>query len=413
MPKPKKVTRTDGSSRWRVRFRAGESNTSETFVTVKAANDFCKLVDALGGARAKATIREHDRDTVITHTLDEILDMWLEWKSAKRDDGAPLRVESHYTLVRYEQLIRLHVKPYLGMIQVNLVTEKDVQDWVDALASARSPKLVADAHSILHSVYKWAASKGRGLAIVDPCTDTDLPKKRKKRVKGLMPAEWEILHAAATEVDPHAADLLAFLVGTGWRWSEAVAVRCMDIDDFGDEGVWVNMGRVLRRVDGSRFEFVDDDGKSAAAIRRIKLGGAAAEIARRRREGRKPTDLLLTNRNGRGWQYSQFHSDIWTYSTLKTDGPRTRTRILQRAHELGLERADEVTLHWLRHTHAAMMLMIEPNFAAVQKRLGHENIQTTVGTYGSMVNDVSAEGLDTFDRVMSGGRRVAIEGPPA
>ena len=410
MPKPQKITRNDGTIRWRVRFRDGQTSASETFVDEKSAKDFCKLVDALGGARARATVREHVRETVITHTLAEVADMWFEWKSARRSDGSPFRVESPYTLVRYEQVIRLHIKPYLGRIPVNLVSEADVQQWVDGLAAARSRKTVADAHSILHAIYGWASSKGRGLAIADPCTDTDLPKKRKRVVKGIKPDEWRILHRAARDVDDDAADLLEFLVHTGQRWSEAVAVRCMDVDDYGPDGsVYINMGRVLRRVDGSRFEFADDDGKSSAAIRRIELGGEAAAMVRRRMVGRKPTDLLLTNSRGSHWAYSAFHSDVWTFSTLKSDGPRTRQRILQRAHELGLERAPEVRLHWLRHTHAALMLMIEPNFPAVQKRLGHESIKTTVDTYGSTVSGVSTGSLSRLDALL-GGEPDAIEG---
>jgi hypothetical protein len=38
--------------------------------------------------------------------------------------------------------------------------------------------------------------------------------------------------------------------------------------------------------------------------------------------------------------------------------------------------------------------------AAVQKRLGHEGIRTTVGVYGSMVSGVSVEDLTRFDAQM-------------
>jgi len=413
MPKPQKIVRQDGAVRWKVRFRDGQTNASETFVDKRKANDFCKLVDALGGTRARAVINEHKRETVITMTLSDLLDRWFEWKSARQSDGKPLRVESPYTLVRYEQIIRLHIKPHLGHMQVNLVNQNDVQEWVDWLASERSRKTVADAHSLLHAVYTWANSKSRQLAIVDPCAETELPRKGKRVVKGIKPDEWRILHAAALEGDPDAADLLSFLVYTGWRWSESVAIRCMDVDDMGADGVWVNMGRVLRRVDGSRFEFADDDAKSQAGVRRVKLGGDAAAMVRRRMADLKPTDLLLTNSRGSGWHYSQFHSDVWTFSKLKTDGPGTRERILQAAHRLGLERAAEVKLHWLRHTHAALMVMQGESLAAVQKRLGHESIQTTIGTYGSMVTDVSDAGLDALDRLLSGGAPAVAAGTPA
>lgn len=403
MPLPKKVQRADGTVRYKVRFRDGTTNASETFVTRDQAKRFCDLVASVGGARARQIINEHDADTVVTHTLSEVIDLWWEWKSATKTDGTSLRGVKPYTLTRYEQLIRLHIKPALGHLQVNLVSEMDVQEWADDLASTRSRKLLGDAHSLLHQIYVWANGRSRGLAIIDPCTETELPAKAKRIPRGLKPAEWRILHAAARDVDDDAADLLQFMVFTGWRWSEVVAVRAMDVDDTPD-GMWVSMGRVLRRLDNSRFAFVDDDAKSQMSIRRVKLGQEAAAMVRRRLVGKKPTDLVLTTRKGAAWRYSSFHSDYWTFNRLAQDGPRTRRRILQRAEDLGLGRAKDIKLHWLRHTHAGLMLMAGEDMTAVQKRLGHEDIRTTVGTYGSLVSDVSERGLDAFDRMMGGDR---------
>lgn len=401
MPKPHRRQLKDGSVRWVVRFRDGKTNASERFVTREHADQFCGLVTAVGGARARAIINEHESDAVMTHTLGEVIDRWYEWKSATKPDGTPLRVGTPYTLTRYEQIIRLHIKPALGHLPVNLVSEPDVQEWIDDLAGRRSRKLVGDAHSLLHAVYTWAGAKSRGLTVIDPCMETELPTKAKRLPRGLKPAEWRTLHAAAVAVDKDAADLLAFMVYTGWRWSEVVAVRAMDVDVLGADEVYVSVGRVLRRVDGNRFVFVDDDAKSQMSIRRVRLGGTAAALVRRRLEGLAPTDLLLRTRKGGAWRYSSFHSDYWTYSVLSQDGPKTRRRILQRAEDLGLERAKDVKLHWLRHTHAALMLMSGEPMAAVQKRLGHEDIRTTVGTYGSMVSDVSVAGLAAFDAMLS------------
>ncbi len=420
MPTPQAVTRKDGSTRHKVRFRDGKTNASETFVTRKQAQKFCELIDAVGGARARQIINEHDAADVITHTLGEVVDLWFEWKSARRPNGSPLRVESAYTLTRYEQLLRLHIKPALGHLQVNLVTELDVQAFVDDLAGRRSAKVVADAHSVLHSVYAWANSKNRGLAIVDPCTETELPAQGKRTVKGFHPDEWRILHRAALDVDGDAADLLLFMVHTGWRFSEAVAPRRMDIDDLGDQQiedgttvpvVFASVGRVLRRVDGTHFEFVEDEAKSQAGIRRVRLGTDAALMVRRRIRDLEPHQLVFTTRTRKPWRYSSFHSDFWTYSTLSQDGPKTRRRILQRAHDLGLARAADAKLHWLRHTHAGLLLMAGEPMAAVQKRLGHEDIRTTVGVYGSMVSDVSVEGLSRFDALMGGEAPELAPGP--
>lgn len=410
MPTPQKVTRADGSIRWRVRFRDGQSSASETFVDKKSATNFCKLVDATSGTRARAIMNQHEAADVIgAKTVGEVADLWLEWKSKRNAAGKPIRVDSPYTLTRYEQIIRLHIKPAFGHQPINLVGEGDVQAWTDQLAAARSAKTTADAHSLLHAIYKWAGAKAQAYAVIDPCTETVLPKKRKNIAKGIRPDEWAILYAAALQRDPHAADLLLFLYSSGWRWSEAVALRSMDVDDYGDR-VAVNMGRVLRRGDGNQWEFVEDDAKSGKGIRTITLGRVPSEMIRRRRQGLNPHEPLFTNRLGRSWRYTSFHSDIWTFSQLKQDGPNTKPRILQVAHGMGLHRAPEISLHWLRHGHAAFMLTRGgESESGVQKRLGHEDIRTTVGTYGSLIGDVSSTALDAMDDVLA--PAAVVDGP--
>ena len=405
MPTPQKYVSKSGAITWRVRFRDAGTGASETFHTKKQANDFIKLVAAMGGTRARAIMNEVEASDVMRHTVAEVADLWFAWKSARRSDGTPKHVGAPYTLTRYEQLIRLQIKPHLGDKPINLVSTTDIQEWVDLLHDDLAAKTVNDAHAILHTIFKWANHSAQGLAIVDPCTETDLPAKTKNRAKGLRPDEWQILYTAAKQVDADAADMLLFLVSSGWRWSEAVAIRAMDVDDYGTDGLWVNMGRVIRR-DGNTFSFVND-AKTEAGIRRIKMSAEAAAMIRRRRAGLDPETLVFTNAHGRAWGYAGFHSRYWTASTLSTDTERTRKRILTVAQEMGLERAPELELHMLRHTHAVLMLLSGESMAAVQKRLGHEDINTTVGTYGSLVGDVSDSALDMLDAVLGGRQHVS------
>lgn len=410
MPTAKKYVANSGQVTYRVRFRDGQSSASETFHTKKQANDFIKLVAALGGTKARAVMNETEATDVVKHTVAEMSEAWLAWKSATRSDGTPLRVGAPYTLTRYGQLVRLHINKHLGDLPVNLVSETDVQEWVDLISDTLAPKTVIDAHVLLNTIYKWAMKPTQGIALNNPCTDTDLPRKPKNRAKGVKPAEWRILYQAALSVDQDAADLLLFLVASGWRWSEAVALRSIDVDDYGAD-VFVSVGRVLRR-DGNTFTYVDDDAKSQAGIRRVKLRGTAAAMVRRRRIGLSPGDTLFTNPHGRPWGYSGFHSRYWTYSTLATDRPETRKRILQVAAEMGLDRAPKLSLHQLRHAHATMLLERGAPMVNVQKRMGHEDIQTTVGTYGSMIGDVSDEMLDELDELLTGVPATIVAGEP-
>jgi integrase len=395
VPKPQKYTANDGTVTWRVRFRIGGGSRSETFATKKDADRFVSLLAAVGGARARAVMDEAKPSDVMEHLLGDVCDKWLAWKGATRADGSPIRVSSSYTIDRYGQLIRNQIKPGLGTKPLNLITETDIQEWVDGLADTLSAKTVKDAHSVLHSIYKWAGNKAQGLAIIDPCTETVLPKRRKNVAKGLREEEWHILYHAAADVSQDAADLLHFIVSTGWRWSEAVAVRSMDVDDWGGPKISVAMGRVLRREANGRFQFVDDEAKSQAGIRATGLKGSPVDMIRRRRIGLAPDDLLFTNDAGGVWYYPGFIARYWERPKTGRDAAPNRTRIMERARALGLTRP--ITPNILRHTHAYMMLLGEEPYAAVQKRMGHEDIRTTTGVYGSMISDVSDAGLEAFD----------------
>lgn len=401
MPKPKRYEANNGRVTWRVKFRIGTATRSETFATKKDADRFCKLVDAMGGARARAVMNETEASAVTDHLLSDVALKWLAWKGQTRADGTPKRVSSSYTIDRYGQLIRNQILPHLGNRPLNLIGESDIQEWVDELADDYAAKTVADAHSVLHGIYKWAGTKAQGLAIVDPCTETVLPKRKKNVAKGLRPDEWQVLHTAAREVSENAADMLLFLVSSGWRWSEAAAVRSQDIDDYGDDRVWATMGRIMRRGAHGRFEFVDDEAKSVAGLRRIQLSREASTMVRRRRVGLKPDDLLLTNDTGGKWYYNGFYSRYWTRPKDHRDAAPSRERILEAAARHGLTR--EVTPYMLRHTHAFLMLMSGEGYAAVQKRMGHEDITTTTRVYGSMIADVSNKGLDAFEGLLAGG----------
>jgi len=401
MPKPQRYVAKSGAVSWRVKFRIGSGTRSETFATKKDADRFCKLIDAMGGARARAVMNETEATAVTDHLVADVALKWLAWKGQRRADGTPKRVNSTYTIDRYGQLIRNQILPHLGNRPINLLSERDIQEWVDELADNLAAKTVADAHSVLHSIYKWAGQKAQQLAIIDPCTETVLPKRKKNVAKGLTPAEYDILEAAANEVSPAAGDLLLFLVSSGWRWSEATAVRSMDVDDTGGERIWVTMGRVQRRGAHGRFEFVDDDAKSLAGLRRIKMPIDATAMIRRRRVGLQPDDLLFTNETGGRWYYTGFMSRYWTRPVNYRDAAPNRPRIIEVAKTMGLTR--HVELHMLRHTHAVLLLLSGEPMAAVQKRMGHEDITTTVRVYGSLIADVSDKGLDAFETALAGG----------
>jgi integrase len=354
-----------------VLYRLGKKQTSTTFTNLAAAEDFKSLCDILGPERAVAELAARQQVGI---TLDDLAARFFEWKAG---DVEPR------TLKDYRRDYDNHIRPHLGTRQAEAIDELDVQGLVDKLARTLDPKTVADRHAILAGIYKYGSAKVRQLVTHNPCLETQLPKRKKKAVKGFSLPEWDAMHAWAAEHEPDADDLLLFLVSTGWRISECTALQVGGVEDYGDTEVTVD-GRVVvvplvhvtvrgvhRRDDQDRIVYAEGKAKSSAGLRRINLPADAARVVRRRMVGKAPGDLLFTNAQGNQWR---------TTNLLE----REFARILDGA---GIAKVHGMGLHYFRHTQVAMLDRAKVSLAKTQRRIGHENITTTIGVYGGMIDN--------------------------
>lgn len=362
-----------GEKTWAVLYRIDGKQSSLTFTSLDKAEWFRSLADLLGPARALAELQGEQADAV---TLDSVAERFFEWKA---------RDVTERTIADYRRDYTNWIQPHLGHRRISAIDERDVQNLVDHMRKTLDPKSVADRHMVLHSIYKWASAKTRRIVDHNPCTETELPRRKRKAPKGLTVEEFQMLHSAALRTDQDAADLILFLVSTGWRWSEATALTVRGIEEWGDGTMFVTVQRVFRRDDKSKMVAVEDAAKSSAGQRRIKVNPVCAGTIRRRIIGKGSNDLVFTNGAGRKWYQTNFLNRTWP-------------RILA---ESGMERRP--TPHWLRHTHvAAMNRTGEVSLPELQRRLGHESIQTTINVYGRTIDDVSDHALESFDTIMFG-----------
>jgi integrase len=366
-------TASTGESTWAVLYRHGKRQTSTTFVSEKAALGFKAMVEAVGPDKALRFAAEEKPDD--RTTVDELAAAYLAWKA--RDVTAR-------TIEDYARDIENWVTPWMGHRAAESVDESDVQKWVDHMALTLAPKSVADRHMLLHSMFQFGKAKSRGLVTHNPCLETELPKRVKKPPKGTTVAEFRALLEAASARNPHAADIILYLGETGWRWSEAAALSVRDVEDDG-ENVHVTVTQVFRRT-GNRQVIAEDEAKSYAAFRRIRLLPESAAMVRRRVLGKRPDDLVFTNSRGLPWNQNSFLRRNWTHAVT----------------DAGLARRP--TPHWLRHMHVAVLSAAGAPLQEIQRRIGHESIQTTINVYGGMVGDISDDALGRATAIMSGHR---------
>lgn len=385
-PNPKPITyiAADGTKSQRVRFRdpIERKETSRTFDTKSEANDFCADVRDFGVTEALRRLAERDAPTrAHGPTLDDVFEGFIAWNAG--------RVKSSRTGEDYRNQWE-RISPAIGGRRpVESVTEDDVQRWVDGMASGAisarvvngqaqplSPKTIANRHGLLHSVMKYAAARGQRYIAVNPCAETDLPKRRKGMPKGLRTGEWAALHATLAQIDPDAADLALALYASGARFGEMTALRTWSVEDDGRR-VTLIIDHVNRRMAGGRYEIVEDT-KSEAGFRRVQIGAGASAMFRRRIANARPGDLVFTNRHGRIWLHTTFYT-AWDRAVAVANLSR------------------RPTMHWLRHTHVQELIDRGVPMPEIQGRVGHENIATTVGTYARLRRGVTVDVLDDLD----------------
>jgi integrase len=384
--------RADGTTAYVVLFRHGKKQRSKTFDTERGASRFAAMVDEFKPERALRYIADED-EAPVGLSLDDLAQRWLESK-----EGAV----TPNILVGYRRDYEGWIKPRFGHREAAQIHEGDVQAWVDWMrvhpspttGKPLSPKSIADRHAILHQMYKWGTARARALVPHNPCKETELPKRTKSTPKGLRLPELHALLQAGEQVDPDAADLISFMAGTGWRIGEAIALTAGAVEDYGDH-VFVNMERVVRRRVG-----LTEGGKSTAAMRRLRVLGPAAPMLRRRLVGLGPGDLVFTFADGRPgvnrrgpWNVNSFRDLRWP-KIVAAAGLADR----------------KPTPHWLRHTHVAVCHAAGLSLAEIQRRLGHEDIQMTINTYGRMIEDMSDEAAARLDVLLTPALPAAVEG---
>ena len=161
---------------------------------------------------------------------------------------------------------------------------------------------------------------------------------------------------------------LWFLFMTGMRISEATALQ-RDYIDFEEGTVRINKTLWLRSYTNYSFSTP----KTKASNRTIPLDAKTLE--------------LLSD-----WKKTQA-LECKTDFVLSFNGVPTRRDLVMRIikRHAALAGVHRIRVHALRHSHASLLISLGENPLVIKERLGHEDIQTTLGTYGHLYPNMNFE----------------------
>lgn len=361
-------TRADGTVAWRVQGRetGARQTTTITFDTEDDAIRHLDAVDRLGFTAARKLLERHESGDANGPTLAKVLDDY----NARAHDVSEGTKDDYRRILDRSGLTRA-----LGDLPVSFITEDDVHAWISARRTTPSettgkpvsPKTIRNEHGVLSTILQHAVS--RGWTDKNVAKGLRLPENRRTEMLVLTDQQYAAIHA---HMDPDYQPFLEFLAVTGARWGEATALQWGDINartspprvtinrawKKGVAGEWSVIG-VPKTSAGNRTFTIPQ-----RLVERLGVPGARGE-------------LVFTGKTGKPIQHTNFHARKWIPACEAAGVVDPRPRI-----------------HDLRHWMASTLLAAGVPIHAISRRLGHESIGTTVGTYGFLTPDMQVAGLD-------------------
>lgn len=353
------------------------------------------VVYAKSESEAKRKLRELKKDAAkglvksTSRRFGDYADQWLyTFKLHSIEDSS---------FDKYESAYLTHIKPAFGKMQLASIHSEQLQKLLVEKSQTLSLTVVKIIYIILSEIFSYAHSEGD--LSRNPMHNVKMPKKAtfkpEREIVALESDEVRAVERIAEMKNKNGrpcimqAHALVFLVHTGLRCGEFLALKWSDID-FESRIVTVNKNLSMvydRDKDGVRIKhkkarikctktasgnrIVPLNTKAIAALNSLKAVYREMDIV---------SDSVAVTRKG---------------TTLSSDQLR---RVLRRVLAYaGIDKP--FTLHQLRHTFATQALNAGIPITVVSKWLGHANISVTYNTYIHVLESAEAAAVEILEAI--------------
>ena len=304
-------------------------------------------------------------------TVAQFLAHWLEEVAKQRVRATTYR--------SYEQIVRNHLIPGLGRLQLQKLTPQVIQTFLNAKAETglSVEHLRRVLRSALSQAVKWDLVPRNAAALVST------PKKERHDFAYLEADKARAFLAAAKEHRLEA--LFTVAIAVGLRLGEALGLRWQDVDL--DAGT-LTVRRQLQRI-GGKPDFVEP--KTARARRTVPLP-AFAVVALRAHKVNQLEERLL-------------NADVWKDQELvfaSSVGTPMFDRNVRRTLDAILRRCElpPMRFHDLRHTCASLLLAQGTDARTIMETLGHSQITLTLNTYSHVMPSLQRDAADRMQKML-------------
>jgi integrase len=324
-------------------------------------------------------------------TVAAYLKQWLD------DSARPnLRTSSFRS---YSTVVRLHINPVLGHIQLAKLRPMHVQALhAETERKGASPRLRQLVHAVLRRALNQAVRWN--LIAQNPCGAVGQPRVARKPFSVLDPSQVvRLLEAAA---DDRLEALYVLAIATGMRQGEMLGLCWTDVDLAGRT---VSVSRTHSEVGSLEL----NETKTDAGRRLITLPDFAIAALKRHRECMfaeghlTAPPLTIAGRTLPGP----------LVFCAPEGGPIFKHNLLARSFRPLLAKAKlpAIRFHDLRHTAATLLLTANEHPKVAQERLGHAKVSTTFDIYSHVLPSLQRNAAAKLDDMLTTARSANQSGP--
>ena len=273
--------------------------------------------------------------------FNDVLDLWQEEHFEDIALG---------TQTCYKPAIKRAESEFEG-VRLCDITPMDITALLQQLASlGYSHQTVKIQRVVIGLVFKYAQSKG--MIQNNPADYAEMPQKLPKSIREI--PDDEAIETVMKSADKPFGDFALFLLMTGCRRGEALALKWSDID-FDRKVITINK----KIVYNGNQAVVEQHTKTAAGMRKIILLDAAYERLILLKGNAAPGDYIFGN----------------------GDTPFTQAQFRRKWEKYLSETGLDITPHQLRHAYATILFDANIDEKVAQTFMGHSKIEITRNIY--------------------------------